>query len=63
MEDAGEKLKEIRQVLHELEKVKEQERALSDRIAALVGLPAKNEQRKAPRKTFSASEFARGCGM
>ena len=63
MEDAGEKLKEIRQVLHEMEKLKEQERALSARIADLVGMPTEKEQRKRPRKTFTASEFARGCGM
>ncbi len=63
MEDAGDKLKEIREILCNLEKIREQERALSDKIAALVGLPGKNEQRKAPRKTFSSSEFRRGCGM
>lgn len=63
MEDAGEKLKEIRQVLHELEKIKEQERALSARIADLAGLPPEKEQRKPRRKTFTPSEFARGCGL
>ena len=61
MEDAGEKLKEIRQVLHEMEKLREQERTLTARIAALAGLTGSTEQRKPRKKSLSNAMFLDAC--
>ena len=58
-----EKYRELAEALRERDKAIKKVKALEKRIEELIGLSDVAESRKPQKKTFSAREFAKGCGV
>lgn len=55
--------REIARLFHEKQRLLEEQSRLDDMIMALAGIEPVSKQRKDKKKTFTAQEFARGCGV
>jgi hypothetical protein len=60
MEDASVKLAEIAKLLREREERSKEVQAIDERIAELAGATLRTQRKT---KTFTAKDFARGCGL
>lgn len=54
---------ELKRILEEKELLRQKEKKLDERLAALHGLLPKSKQRKDRKKTYSPQEYARACGV
>lgn len=54
---------ELRRLLAEREKLKQEERRIDDQLALLAGCLPSGKIRKDKRRTFTAEEFSRACGV
>lgn len=55
--------RELARLFHEKEKLRREQSRLDELIMSLTGIEPEKSQRKDRKKTFTAREFARGCGV